>query len=275
MKSRKRVLACSGSIFLPRLCHQRTRISCQRSIAARSSCRLGDVAQLEPSVVEAAHVPAQVLAALAGQRLQVVLERAGQLDAGIGRRRPRAHAQPGPRAAPPRSPSPSGSAAQQQRVPFLGVRPDHAGHGVVDRLARARLRQHRPVVAGGPAQLGQDPERPAPSGDERGDAREPAPVAHRHDPRPRAPAQCGHHACAQPADENGVASGSRAEQLLPIGQEGLDRVAMKLGVHLRVAPPPQLQHSQARGRSPAATLAQQQSGQRVIRGPCCAGARAR
>ena len=136
MKSRKRVLACSGSIFLLRLCHQRTRISCQRSIAARKLGGLGHVAQLEPAVVEAAHVAAQVLAALARQRLQVVVERLGQLDAGIGRGLSRAHAQPGP---PQRrlGRRALGQPAQQQRMPFLGVRPDHAGHGAVTVRARA------------------------------------------------------------------------------------------------------------------------------------------
>ena len=183
MKSRKRVLACSGSIRLPRCCHQRTRMSCQRSIAARRSAGSRDVAQLEPPVLEAAQVPAQVLAALARQPGEVLLERARQLDAGVwgwaaavrSAQPARQHGALGRRAGP--------HATQQQRVPLVAVRA-HLPHRERRRPSRARTaRTARPSSCSAGAQLGQDPERAAPRQHQRRQADEPAAVAHRDDER--------------------------------------------------------------------------------------------
>ena len=156
------MLACSGSIALPRLCHQRTLMSCQRSIAARRSLGLGHVPQLDTSVVEPAHVAPQVLAALARQVRQVLVERLGQLDPRVGRGLPGAHPQPG--------------LAQG----CFGTRTQRASRPAAARATRrtasgSRLRrpqstasraagnsQHVPVVRRRAPELRQHAERPAP-----------------------------------------------------------------------------------------------------------------
>ena len=211
MKSRNRVLACSGSMRLPRCCHQRTRMSCQRSIVARRSS--GCVTSRSSSRPSSRRrmCRRRSLRRLRGSAGEVLARRwpaarfrgTGWAVACAGAARPTA--------ARVRSQSPfarhPGAARATRRCASSTARIA----SVPDGLACGRLGQHVPVVAGRATQLASGPGTgrgaPAPAGPGR-------PAGRRRGPSRRTVsrlrAQCAHHARAHSADENGVASSSSA-----------------------------------------------------------------
>ena len=281
MKSRKRALACSGSMSLPRLSHQRTRISCQRSIAARSSAGVGHVAQLEPAVVEPAHVAPQVLAALARQRLRGTprTSRGARCPDRASGRRARTRS-PAARSAAS-SAEPVGQPAEQQRVPFVRrARGSRAATAAVTSARAAGQREHAPVVARRAARAPSAPgtaragrrraARARPAGRRRARSRSRAASSRTSAATTRAPS---------PRTRTESPPGRARNSSSHSGSSGSSGAAMKLGAHARSA----VAHHRVRprrrsmrsARPVTASRAQQQAGERVARRPRGAGVRSR
>ena len=204
---------------LPRLCHQRTLISCQRSIAARNSAGpLTSRSSSRPSSRRrrCRAGPSGACAAVRRGTPRTGREARSRIGSGAAARA--AAAPPAQRVsvAEPFARRPAAARAIRR----LCVAHRCIATAAVD-VTRGQLGQaHAPVVARGAAQLGQDPERPPARQHQRGQAHEPVAVADGHDPRLPAPAQCGHHA-PRPLCARRTASPRRraCEQLLPLRKQ--------------------------------------------------------